>query len=337
MKTLDNVVEKFSRTETKRAERRPAQGFAAHYRVGRSSRQGDIKNISSTGLFLLTEERWVPGTVVSLTLQMQSPLEAISEHPITVEAKTVLWGEDGVGFSFVLPDDPNARPWKFLLECAAEQSEPNCVLDLARLARAVAFLSRQWPEAAKNMTQLLHGGLTKARVANVVQILLKTESLLPRDFSAESLGARPSLVVKVLEYGSFADERWIQELWAGLLVSSCTVPQTDDSNEAFAVLLGKLTAVHVRILKYACVRASALGSESGAALSERVICGRDEIMEIAASRELHRIERDLGHLYGLGLMERLSTTASTSAHYAADITPSRLGLDLYDRCKGSLG
>ena len=107
MKTLDNVVEKFSRTETKRAERRPAQGFVAHYRVGRSSRQGDIKNISSTGLFLLTEERWVPGTVVSLTLQMQTPLEAISEHPITVEAKTVLWGEDGVGFSFVLPDDPD--------------------------------------------------------------------------------------------------------------------------------------------------------------------------------------------------------------------------------------
>jgi hypothetical protein len=336
MKSLD-VVEKFSRTETKRAERRPADGFVAHYCVGRSARQGDIKNISCTGLYLLTEERWVPGTVISLTLQMKSPLEAISEPPIAVQAKTVLWGEDGVGFSFVLPDEPNARPWKFLLECAAEQSEPNCVLDLARLARAIAFMSRLSPEGAKKAGQLVDGEWTKTRVANVVQILLKTESLLPQNFSVENMGPKPSLVVKVLECGSWAGERWIQELWAGLLVSSCTVPHKDDSDEVFADLLGKLAAGQVRILKYACVRVGALRSESSANPSQSLICGREEIMEIAASRELVRIERDLDHLYGLGLLERRALVVSTSTHYAADITPSNLGMDLYDRCKVSLG
>ncbi len=333
MKSLGDVVEKLSRPETKRAERRPAHGFVAHYRVGRSARQNDIKNISATGLFLLTEERWVPGTVVALTLQMQSPLEEISERQITVQAKTVLWGEDGVGFSFVLPDDPDARPWKFLLENAAEQSKPNGVLDLARLANAIAFVCRLSPEGAKNIAQVVDAGWTKARVANAVQVLLKIESLLPPDFSAGSIGARPRLVVKVLQHGSWADECWIQQLWAGLFISSCILPQKDDADEVFADLLGKLTAAHVRILKYACIRVGALRSESGANLPRAVICGREEIMEIAASRELVRIERDLDHLYGLGLLERRPTTASNSTHYAADITPSGLGLDLYDRCK----
>src|SRR5580698_7019955 len=149
MKSLRDVIEKLSRADSKRAERRPAHGFVAHYWSGTAARRDEIKDISSTGLYLLTEERWLPGTVVSLSLQMRSPLEEISERRITVQAKTVRWGEDGVGFSFILPDDADARPWKFLLESAAEQSEPNGVLDLARLANAIAFLSRLWPEGAK--------------------------------------------------------------------------------------------------------------------------------------------------------------------------------------------
>ena len=289
MNSLGEVVEKLSRPETKRAERRPAHGFVAHYRVGKSARQDDIKNISATGLFLLTEERWVPGTVVSLTLQMQSPLEEISERRITVQAKTILWGEDGVGFSFVLPDDPDARPWKFLLENAAEQSKPNSVLDLGRLANAIAFLSRLSPEGAKDIAQVVDGGWTRARVANAVQVLHKIESLLPPDFSAGRIGARPRLVVKVIQHGSWADECWIQQLWAGLFISSCVLPDKDDSGEVFADLFGKLTAAHVRILKYACLRVGALRSESSANLPQPVICGREEIMEIAASRELVRI------------------------------------------------
>ena len=337
MKSLREVFEKLSRPDTKRAERRAAHGFVAHYWSGNAARQDDIKDISSTGLYLLTEERWLPGTVISLSLQMKSPLEEISERRITLRAKIVRWGDDGVGFSFVLPDDSEARPWKFLLESAAEQSEPNTVLDLARLAKAIDFVGRLWPLGAKEVAKLVYGGLTKPRVANAVEILLKAERLLPSDFSRESIGARPGLVAKVLQFGSWADERWIQQLWAGLLASSCTGSQKDDSGEVFADLLGKLASVHVRILKYACVRAGAVRSESGAAVVEPVICGREEIMEIAASRELLRIERDLDHLYGLGLLERRAMSASTSTHYAADITPSALGMQLYDRCKDTRG
>jgi hypothetical protein len=337
MNSLREVFEKITRTDTKRAARQTAHGFVAHYWSGAAARRDDIKDISSTGLYLLTEERWLPGTVIALTLQMRSPLEEISERRITIRAKTVRWGEDGVGFSFVLPEDNEARPWKFLLESAAEQSEPNSVLDLARLARAIAFLSRLWPLGAKEVARLVHGGLSKARVANAVEILLKAERLLPPNYAAESIGARPSFVVKVLEYGSWADERWIQQLWAGLLASSRTAPAKDDSSEVMADLLGKLAAVHIRILKHACVRVDALQPDRGAAPLQPVICGREEIMEVAASRELLKIERDLDHLYGLGLLERRASASSTTTHYGVDITPSDLGLQLYDRCNSTRG
>ena len=288
----------------RRAERRPAHGFVAHYSSGGAARQDDIKNISSTGLYLLTEERWLPGTVIPVTLQMQSPLKEISERQITVQAKTVLWGEDGVGFSFVLPDDPNARPWKFLLRMRQSNRSRMVFWTLHALPTLSPSLVDYRRKERKKIAQLVDDEWTKARVANIVQILLKAESLLPADFSAESIGARPGLVVKVLQYGSWADEGWIQQMWAGLLATTCSMDGDDGSNEFFIDLFSKLADVHVCIFTYACMRTTNLQATSGSTSSEPLICTREELMEVTGSRELLRIERDLEHLYDLGLLER---------------------------------
>ena len=337
MTFLKDVIERFSPANSKRAERKAAHGFVAHHWSGSAVRQDDIKDISSTGLYLLTEERWLPGTVVSLTLQMKSPLEEISERRITVDAKAVRWGEDGVGLSFVLPDESDALPWKFLLQSAAEQSEPNDALDLACLARAFAFLSRICPQAAEEVMQLIHSGLTKARTANAVQILLRAEALLPPDSDDSRLGARPRIVTKILEVGSWAEEGWIQQLWAGLLATSCSVEGGDESNQSFVDLFSKLAAVHVRIFRYACLRAVNIISIAGPLAAEPVICTREEIMEITGSRELLRIERDIQHLRELGVLEEAPELPPSSGHYEANITPTSLGVQLFARCKGLPG
>lgn len=334
MTFLKSVFEKLSPANANRAERKPAHGFVAHHWSGSAVRQDDIKDISSTGLYLLTEERWLPGTVVSLTLQMKSKLEEISERRITVQAKAVRWGDDGVGLSFALPDDPDALPWKALLQSAAEQSEPNDALDLGRLARAFAFLSRICPLEANEVMDLIHSGLTKARTANAVQILLRAESFLPPDSDDSRLGARPRIIAKILEVGSWAEEQWIQQLWAGLLATSCNANGGDESNQSFVDLLGKLATVHVRILRYSCLRATNILSIAGPFALASVICTREEIMEITGSRELLRIERDIQHLRDLGVLDENSNSASSSSHYEANITPTRVGIDLYTRCKG---
>jgi hypothetical protein len=334
MTFLREVFEKLAPAKLKRAERQAAHGFVAHHWSGSAARRDDIKDISSTGLYLLTEERWLPGTVVSITLQMKSPLEEVSERRITVQAKAVRWGEDGVGLSFVLPDDPDALPWKSLLESAAEQSEPNDAVELARLARAFAFLSRICPQAAEGVMQFIHSGLTKARTANAVQILLRAEGLLPPDSDDSRFGARPRIVAKILEVGSWAEEEWIQQLWAGLLATSCNAEGGDESNQSCVDLFSKLAAVHVRIFRFACLRATNILSIARPFSSPPVICTREEIMEITGSRELLRIERDIQHLRDLGVLEDNAKSAQSSGHYEANITPSSVGIHLYARCKG---
>ena len=60
-------------------------------------------------------------------------------------------------------------------------------------------------------------------------------------------------------------------------------------------------------------------------------------MEIAGSRELLRIERDIQHLRELGVLEQIAESAPPSGRYEAQITPSSMGVHLYARCKGLPG
>jgi Flp pilus assembly protein TadG len=62
-----------------------------------------IQNISATGFYLLTRERWQPGTVVTMTLQRSDGAKESSntEHYISVLSKVVRVGQDGVGLVFV--------------------------------------------------------------------------------------------------------------------------------------------------------------------------------------------------------------------------------------------
>jgi hypothetical protein len=63
----------------------------------------EIRNISATGFYLLTRERWQPGTVVTMTLQRTAGSQESSdpERYISVLSKVVRVGQDGVGFAFV--------------------------------------------------------------------------------------------------------------------------------------------------------------------------------------------------------------------------------------------
>lgn len=60
-----------------------------------------IRDISATGLYLLTDERWPIGSQVVMTLQRTDGLDDDSKSPINVKLRVMRWGKDGVGLSFV--------------------------------------------------------------------------------------------------------------------------------------------------------------------------------------------------------------------------------------------
>ncbi|MGA2349197.1 MAG: hypothetical protein ABSF70_02090 [Terracidiphilus sp.] len=95
--------------EPRKAPRETLPGLAVYFWTGGTPKPHAILNISSTGMYVLTEERWYPGTLVQMTLKKTAPGKTIPECSISLLARANRWGNDGVGLSFVVRDPRNSR------------------------------------------------------------------------------------------------------------------------------------------------------------------------------------------------------------------------------------
>jgi hypothetical protein len=88
-------------SDRRRGERLPDPGLVAYYWTGGSPNSYPIGNVSSSGLYLVTDERWLPGTRIVMTLQRNNPAATKADDICRVESKVVRWGDDGIGCEFV--------------------------------------------------------------------------------------------------------------------------------------------------------------------------------------------------------------------------------------------
>jgi hypothetical protein len=93
--------------DMRKAPREMTPGLAAYYWNGSAPKAHSIRDISSTGLYVVTEERWYPGTLILMTLRDTIDGEESVEHSISVHSRAVRWGVDGVGLQFI-PQDATA-------------------------------------------------------------------------------------------------------------------------------------------------------------------------------------------------------------------------------------
>jgi hypothetical protein len=89
-------------SDRRKSPRQPLPGLVAYYWTGSAPRAYQIADISTTGFYLLTEERWYPGTMVLMTLQRTDSDGQNLEDSIAVQSLVVRWGSDGLGLAFVL-------------------------------------------------------------------------------------------------------------------------------------------------------------------------------------------------------------------------------------------
>ena len=84
--------------ERRGSTRKSSVPLAAHYWDGDTPAPRGVRDISSDGMYMLTEQRWYPNTLVSVTLTRNDRPEDDPARSIRVTAKVVRSGRDGVGF-----------------------------------------------------------------------------------------------------------------------------------------------------------------------------------------------------------------------------------------------
>jgi hypothetical protein len=101
MKWLSRI---FNLRDRRRDARKLSPPLMAFYWDGGIPVPHSVPDISRTGLFLKTPDRWHPRTLLRVTLQRraQDPLEP--EETITVQCRVVRAGHEGVGMAFMLAD-----------------------------------------------------------------------------------------------------------------------------------------------------------------------------------------------------------------------------------------
>ena len=97
---LDSLLDR------RRGERIVERSVMAYYWNGSVPLPHEVRDISRTGIFLYTDERWYPGTMLQLTLDFKTgtaitPAGAVSVESTRVWSKVVWFEADGVGFEFM--------------------------------------------------------------------------------------------------------------------------------------------------------------------------------------------------------------------------------------------
>lgn len=236
--------------------------------------------------------------------------------------------------SILMPAGAELKLWEAPGRNGQDINDPYCIVREMRMARALAFLRRVCPTADEHTTQLLHKTLSNIRAANIVEVALRAERLLAEREDADCAVAHPDLISKILEHGSWVDVDWLQDLWAGLLATSCTFEGQDESNLVYVNLLSKLSPLPTQILTMACAKAVQSMTETSKPSPTRLACSAEEIARITRSNNLLKIYKSIGELSELGLVEKNPRSVSAENAGAAKAMPTQLALEMFARCNG---
>ncbi len=334
---LKRDFQRLGKKHVPRADRWPVSGLTAFYGTDSPSKQATIKNISSNGIYLGIQEHLDVGQLFNLKLQIEGDSEASSELRINMQAHVIRQDEFGAGLMFVLPSGLDAELWEVLVRGAVVLTDAEHVVQVIRTLRVVLFLCRLCPSGAEEAMLLLDGHLDQNRSNMLFRIASHTENLLAADPDAGRLRAHPKLVANLLRDGSWAPDELIAQLWEGLFLSSCTVDEPDDSNLVLVDLLTQLTTYQAKIFVHACERALKAVPASGDFTPAPVVLSPDEITKLTSVTDLARNATDLAYLFNLGLLNKLFDFTSYREIDSFDVTPSRLGVELYRHCQGQRG
>ena len=173
------------------------------------------------------------------------------------------------------------------------------------------------------------------RLNNMLRVLEKAKGRMNFDNQELNLTANARVGLAIMEESSKVDNEELQDMWAGLFVSSCTPDGRDDSNMNFVDLLRRMSSVEARIIDYACRNCKKKLYPNQLITADELIVPFDILVKITGTDDKYRLDSELDHMRSMELLVTGGTFSAGGGFHAGDdkldanITPSPLALNLF--------
>jgi hypothetical protein len=337
MSRIRTFLTRMGIAERRREQRMDANGLTVSCSPGSDQKKVKIGNISPTGLYLVTEERWQIGTTIVLTLGEKSLVEDSSRSQVKLWTRCVRADQGGVGLAFTHSHIDRVK-WLESMSRAPSLIAENHPVQVFRLTRALAFLFHISPACEGEILKHIAETLTRERTERVIEIALLADDLLESQSRPSRIDISPGLVLHILAQAVEVEEAEIREYWARLLAEFSLSGSQDDALLAHMNLLSKLNLLHLRILSAAWDRANQAGLQTGPTSSPTApqdsFCTVKELEAIAGVALVERIEWIVNDLHELGLHAGSTKPALCGRLAEVDLALTDLGLRFCEQCFG---
>ena len=171
------------------------------------------------------------------------------------------------------------------------------------------------------------------RKRNVSKICQKTAAILEKDPERQGKKVHPRVLAEILEKGSWAEEKILQDMWSGLLFSSCNKDKYDDVNLIFVKILGELSSSEARLFNY-IIKSSEKRIEEGYGQSRLYSVGclvtLGDIKKYCPLDNYDDLDTYFGHFEMLNLINRGNYHLVNQWSFNVP----NLSFDMYVRCNG---
>jgi hypothetical protein len=253
MPLFRNLLTQIGLAERRKDDRMDANGLTVSCSTGSEQKKVRIGNISPTGLYLLTEDRWQPGATIVLTLGEKSVFEENSRSQVKLWTRCVRVDGTGAGLAFTHSHIDRAK-WLEAMSRAPSLIAENHPVQVFRFTRALAFLFHISPASEGEILKLISETLTRERTERVVELALHADDLLESQRDASRIDLESALVLRILSLAVEVEDVEIRDYWARLLAAFSLSGSQDAVNLTYMRLLSKLNLLHLRILSAAWLR-----------------------------------------------------------------------------------
>lgn len=205
----------------------------------------------------------------------------------------------------------------------------------AGIAAASAFLIRICLPATEEYGLYIKDKVSYWRQEQMVVFAKRSESKMKENTVSETSHVHPRVFHEIVDKATWTDDSTTQDLWAGLLSSSCTEDGADDSNLIFINVLSQMTKLQAAVMDYACKNAQKMKMGNLIVPATDFTMTTDKFKELFGENDIDRIDRELDSLAALNLIDPRNGGIQARHQHIIVLTPSPFALHMYVRCQGS--